>query len=110
LNPPEASIFESPWQAKAFAITYELHERGMFTWPEWTSALAAEIKRAQAAGDPDGTTYYRHWLTAVERLVVDKGLTTSADLDDRRAAWRRAAESTPHRQPILLGNDPLQRG
>ena len=35
-----------------------LHDRGVFTWPEWAAALAFEIKRAQAAGDPDiGETY-----------------------------------------------------
>ena len=40
-----------------------LHDRGVFTWPEWAATLADEIKRAQAAGDPDtGETYYLHWL------------------------------------------------
>ena len=48
-----------------------LHERGVFTWNEWAAALAAEIKRAQAAGDPDtGETYYRHWLATLEGLVA----------------------------------------
>lgn len=100
-------VFEAPWQAQAFAMTLVLHERGMFTWTEWASALATEITRAQAAGDPDdGSTYYRHWLAAIERLVVDKGVATSGHLAARRAAWDRAAHATPHGQPILLDNDP----
>lgn len=100
-------VFEAPWQANAFAVTLALHQRGVFTWTEWASTLAAEIKRAQAAGDPDdGSTYYRHWLSAIERLVVDKGVVTPAHLDARRAAWHRAARATPHGQPILLENDP----
>ena len=45
-------VFAEPWQAKAFAMTLELYERGLFTWPEWAATLGAEIKRAQAAGDP----------------------------------------------------------
>jgi nitrile hydratase accessory protein len=100
-------VFEAPWQANAFAMTLALHERGVFTWTEWASTLAAEIKRAQAAGDPDdGSTYYRHWLSAIEHLVVDKGVVTPAHLDARRAAWHRAAHATPHGRPILLENDP----
>ena len=67
-------VFAEPWQAKAFAMTLKLYERGVFSWPEWAATLAAEIKRAQAAGDPDdGSTYYRHWLAAIERLSVEKG-------------------------------------
>ena len=62
-----------------------LHERGLFTWQEWAAALAEEIKRAQAAGDPDpGDTYYRHWLAALERLVAEKGAPT-------RPRWRAIA-------------------
>jgi nitrile hydratase accessory protein len=113
LNPAEARdgdggpVFEAPWQANAFAMTLALHQRGVFTWTEWASTLAAEITRAQAAGDPDdGSTYYRHWLSAIERLVVDKGVVTPAHLDARRAAWHRAADATPHGRPIVLENDP----
>jgi nitrile hydratase accessory protein len=102
-----APTFEAPWQAQAFAMTLVLHERGLFTWGEWASTLATEIARAQAAGDPDdGSTYYRHWLAAIERLVVDKGAVSPVHLDTRRAAWDRAARATPHGQPILLDNDP----
>jgi len=105
-----APVFAEPWEAQAFAMTLALHARGVFTWSEWAGALADEIKRAQGAGDPDdGSTYYRHWLAALERLVADKGVSTPADLEDRRAAWDRAAHATPHGQPILLGNDPLAR-
>jgi nitrile hydratase accessory protein len=44
-----------------------LHTCGLFTWPEWAETLAAEIERAQDAGDPDiGVTYCRHWLAALE--------------------------------------------
>lgn len=103
-----APVFRAPWEAQAFAMTLALHARGLFTWPEWATVLAAEIKRAQAAGDPDdGSTYYRHWLAAVERLVVEKGVATSKALDECRAAWDRAAHATPHGQAIILQNDPL---
>jgi nitrile hydratase accessory protein len=96
-------VFREPWEAQAFAMTLALYRRGLFTWPEWAAALAAEIKRAQAAGDPDsGETYYHHWLAALERLVAAKGVADGASLRRYRHAWGRAARRTPHGAPIAL--------
>jgi len=96
-------VFREPWEAQAFAMTVALYRRGLFTWPEWAAALAAEIKRAQAAGDPDtGETYYHHWLAALERLVGEKGVTDRATLMRYRDAWDHAADRTPHGTPIEL--------
>lgn len=80
----EGPVFRAPWEAKAFALAVSLHEKGLFTWPEWAETLAAEIRAAQAAGDPDtGETYYRHWLAALERLVVEKGAVSAEQLEGR---------------------------
>ena len=96
-------LFREPWEAQAFAMTLALYRRGLFSWPEWASALAAEIKRAQRAGDPDsGDTYYHHWLAALEALVAEKGVTDRASLARYRDAWDRAADRTPHGTPIEL--------
>jgi nitrile hydratase accessory protein len=99
----DGPVFREPWEAQAFAMALALHERGLFTWTEWAATLAVEIKRAQAAGDPDtGETYYRHWLATLERLTADKGVTTSETLHRYRDAWDHAADRTPHGAPIEL--------
>jgi nitrile hydratase accessory protein len=99
-------VFREPWEAQAFSMALALHQRGVFTWPEWAAALADEIKRAQAAGDPDtGETYYRHWLATLERLVAEKGVASPATLARYRDAWDRAADRTPHGTPIELSPD-----
>jgi nitrile hydratase accessory protein len=99
----EGPVFREPWEAQAFAMALALHERGLFTWPEWAATLADEIKRAQAAGDPDtGETYYRHWLNALERIVAEKGVTDAQTLTRYRKAWDHAAERTTHGAPIEL--------
>jgi len=96
-------VFREPWQAQAFAMALKLHERGVFTWPEWSATLADEIKRAQTSGDPDtGETYYLHWLAALERLVAEKGVTSAATLTRYRNAWDHACDRTPHGKPIEL--------
>ena len=100
---PDGPVFNEPWEAQAFAITVVLHNRGLFSWSEWTAILGNEIKRAQAGGDPDtGETYYRHWLAAIERIVAEKGVTDAAALARCRGAWEHAAERTPHGAPIVL--------
>jgi len=105
----EGPVFREPWEAQAFAMTLALHERGLFSWKEWAEALAAEIKRAQAAGDPDtGETYYQHWLAALERLVAQKGVATRDTLARYRDAWDHACERTPHGQPIELRPDDFR--
>ena len=102
----EGPVFREPWEAQAFAMTLALHARGLFTWPEWAATLGAEIKRAQAAGDPDtGETYYRHWLAALERIVAAKGLADARALVRYREAWAHAAARTPHGTPIELKPD-----
>jgi nitrile hydratase accessory protein len=99
----DGPVFREPWEAQAFAMALSLYDRGLFTWKEWAAALADEIKIAQAKGDPDtGTTYYRHWLATLEKMVAAKGVTTTATLHRYRDAWDHAADRTPHGKPIEL--------
>jgi len=103
-------VFREPWEAQAFAMAMALHDKGVFTWPEWAAKLAEEIKKAQLAGDPDtGDTYYRHWLATLERMVAEKGVTTAQALADYHDAWERAAHRTPHGTPIELKAEDFRR-
>jgi nitrile hydratase accessory protein len=102
----DGPVFREPWEAQTFAMAVALHARGLFTWTEWAATLAAEIKRAQAAGDADtGETYYRHWLASLETLVAEKGVASVDTLHRYRDAWDHAADRTPHGMPILLQPD-----
>jgi nitrile hydratase accessory protein len=99
----EGPVFREPWEAEAFALAVSLNQRGLFTWKEWAATLGEEIKKAQAAGDPDtGETYYRHWLATLERIVAAKGLADPRMLARTRDAWEHACERTPHGTPIEL--------
>jgi nitrile hydratase accessory protein len=106
----QGPVFREPWEAQAFSMALALHQRGVFTWPEWAATLADEIKRAQAAGDPDtGDTYYRHWLAALECLVAEKGIANRDTLARYRDAWHHAADRTPHGTPIELSPDDFSK-
>ena len=105
----EGPVFREPWESQAFAMSLALHERLLLTWPEWAATLGEEIKRAQAAGDPDtGETYYRHWLAALERIVAEKGVTDAATLRRYFDAWDHAADRTPHGKAIELTPDDFR--
>src|SRR5262245_35484717 len=81
----EGPVFQAPWEAQAFGMAVALHERGCFTWKEWATYLAEEIAAAQERGEPDdGTRYYEHWLSALEKISAAKGLITAPELVRRK--------------------------
>lgn len=103
-------VFRAPWEAHAFAMALALHEKALFAWTEWATMLGEEIKKAQAAGDPDtGDTYYHHWLATLERMVAEKGATSTLALAQHYEAWERAMRRTPHGKPIELKPEDFRK-
>jgi nitrile hydratase accessory protein len=99
----DGPVFAEPWQAQAFALAVRLSEQGYFTWKEWAAALADELKAAADRGESDdGSRYYAHWLAALERLVIAKGLSNPAAMAERKEAWADAYRHTPHGKPVEL--------
>ena len=96
-------VFAEPWQAQAFALAVRLSAEGHFTWAEWAAALAAQLDAAARRGAPDdGSRYYEHWLTALERVVDAKRLASASELVERRHAWADTYAHTLHGEPVRL--------
>ena len=106
-------VFANPWQAQIFALVVGLHQSGCFSWGEWTTALSIEIAVASANGENDnnnankegsdpGDAYYRMWVIALERLLMNKAIVFSGDIQNRVNAWRNAYLNTPHGSPVTL--------
>jgi len=98
-------VFSEPWQAQAFALVIGLHETGLFDWTEWATALSQQLANAE---NDSADNYYNHWLSALESLIADKGLTTSEAINAREQEWHDAAARTPHGEPILLTIKPVE--
>ena len=73
-------VFEAPWQGRAFGMALAVVECLGLSWSAFQRHLIAEI-----AGRP-GASYYECWLAALERLVVEHGVATAAELEQAIAA------------------------
>jgi nitrile hydratase accessory protein len=106
MSDPEP-VFAEPWEAHAFALAVKLSEAGLFTWGEWSAALAEELAAASRRREPDdGSRYYHHWLAALERLVAAKSLVSPPSLVARKEEWAKAYLRTPHGSPVTLETAP----
>ncbi len=85
------------------ALADSLVASGAFSVTEWSEALGRELKAAQSSGAPDTPdTYYQSAQRALEDLLAERSQVSNEELNDRRKAWQRAYENTPHGQPVEL--------
>ena len=80
--------FAAPWEAKAFAMIVEMSQAGHFAWSEWVDCFSKEVAVATAIEAAGGIapSYYEQWLNAAETLLIDKGITSRAQLVAKRFA------------------------
>jgi nitrile hydratase len=97
-------IFQAPWEGEAFAMAVALCERGMYPWSDFQGHLIAAIATTDGKQLPPETqpTYYEHWLTALEALLIDKGILSKARID-RKAAWLARAASGSRMRSFVPG-------
>jgi nitrile hydratase accessory protein len=76
-------VFNEPWESRIFGAAVVLCERGLFQWDEFRERLIAEITSADAAHDASAasSSYYERFLAALERLLVDKGICATDEIE-----------------------------
>ena len=79
---PEADepVFHQPWEGRVFALRMAVGALNEFNRDEFRHA----IERMEPAAYLE-TSYYEHWLHAIETLLVEKGVISRAELDARIA-------------------------
>lgn len=77
-------VFNEPWEGRAFGLAAALTESGVSNWADFRDRL----NEVTASRDEHGgeTGYYERWFQALERLALENGLVTSAELDARTEA------------------------
>ena len=87
-------VFATPWEARIFGLAVALQESGVYEWREFSSALAAEIARAEQAGNT--STYYERWLSSLEKLLIGNGLVTPPEISHRMASHAAHDDHADH--------------
>jgi len=77
-------VFNEPWESRIFGAAVALCERGLFEWDEFRERLIAEIASADAGHDASTgphSSYYERFLSALEQLLIDKGVCARGEID-----------------------------
>lgn len=77
-------VFEAPWESRAFGVAIALHDAGAIDFEAFRARLIAEI--GDAGDGEDAAAYYACWLRALEHVLLERGIVSSAELELRSAA------------------------
>jgi nitrile hydratase beta subunit len=93
----EREGFHEGWEGRVFAMVLLLTGAGVYTPDAFRFGIESLDARAYLTAG-----YYGRWLASLERQVVERGVTTSAELDTRRhclASGRKAEPAVPYAPP-----------
>jgi nitrile hydratase subunit beta len=79
-------VFHHAWERRAFALNMAAGFLG-----EWNIDMSRYAREQMPPAEYLATSYYEHWLWGLERLLVEKGLLTRAEVEARVAELRRRA-------------------
>ena len=77
-------VFNEPWEGRAFGLAAALTEGGAYDWSDFRDKLVEVTAASEKHSEQTG--YYQRWFRALERLALDRGLVTPAELDARTEA------------------------
>ena len=74
--------FGQDWERQAFGVALALSRSGHFDWEDFRQQLIAAIGEWEASNELDDSSwnYYERWLTALERLIIEKELVKPEEL------------------------------
>jgi nitrile hydratase accessory protein len=77
-------IFQAPWEGRAFGLAVALRDGGVLPWEVFRSRLITAIAASdERPGDADRPGYYENWLSALQGVLVERGLVSAAEIDER---------------------------
>lgn len=101
--PPRSNgelLFAEPWESRAFGMAVSLHDGGTFAWETFQAALIARIAAWEAEHpDGEGYRYYRHWLDALEDVLVAGHAVDRAEVDERAVTLAARPAGHDHDHP-----------
>jgi nitrile hydratase accessory protein len=90
--------FSAPWELRAFSVAVAAHLDGRFEWPEFQQELVAAIATWEQTPPAERVewSYYREWVRALETLVLERGLVSEAEVEERTAEYLGGVRDPKH--------------
>lgn len=99
--PPRSNgelMFGEPWESRAFGLALALNDAGAFEWEDFRGQLIAAVGEWEREHDEgECWSYYRCWLTALERVLVARGVVSVGDLTVRARELQARPAGHDHR-------------
>lgn len=73
-------VFHTEWERRAFALTL-----AMGFWGRWNIDMSRYAREQMPPAEYLATSYYEHWLWGLEKLLVEQGFLTRAEIEARVA-------------------------
>lgn len=99
--PPRSNgelVFGAPWESRAFGLALALNAQGRFEWEEFRLQLIESISVWEREhGRDEEWSYYRCWLTALERVLDERGLVGTGEVETRTREFVARPHGHDHR-------------
>lgn len=94
----QTALFANEWEASVFGMTLACGMLG-----KWNLDQTRSAREQMQPADYLASSYYEHWLHGLERLLVEHGLLSTAELQSGKAARKtRLSAVTPERVSEIL--------
>ena len=80
---PGEPVFHADWERRLFALNL-----AMGAWRKWNIDMGRHTREQMPPTEYLAASYYERWLWGLERLLVEKGLLTRAEIEQRVAEMR----------------------
>jgi nitrile hydratase len=77
---PDEPVFHHAWERRALAISLAMNATGM-----WNIDMVRHARERIPPADYLAASYYEKWFKGLERLLVERGLATQAEIDTGRS-------------------------
>ncbi|HEX2178107.1 MAG TPA: nitrile hydratase accessory protein [Actinomycetota bacterium] len=99
--PPRSNgelVFSAPWESRAFGLALALNAGGKLEWEDFRKQLIQTISDWEREHPADEEwSYYRCWLTALERVLDNQGLVPAGEHRERTVAFAARPHGHDHR-------------
>lgn len=99
----DGPLFQAPWQTRIFSLIVAMVQNQTFPWVAFQARLAALITEREQTEfahhvDTVENRYFDCWLQAAEETLINQGLLTAQDVDNKITSLGLSIADIRHKQ------------